>query len=198
MDGGETVVITGFGPFRQFLVNPSWRAAQGLKLAGLGERFGVYIKEIPVTYVKAQQIIEELWQTLKPKFAVHLGVSRGSSVIILEQKGKNNGYSDKDVRGFCPESGCCMEGGPEKLDSVVNMRSVSKQFTQAGTDVIYSRDAGRYLCDFAYYSSLYHGGGRAALVHVPSCGGPASADSLVPLLQALIRAMLDQLEDGSL
>lgn len=37
-----------------------------------------------------------------------------------------------------------MEGGPERLDSVVNMRAVSKHFTQAGVDVIYSRDAGRW------------------------------------------------------
>ncbi|XP_037624677.1 pyroglutamyl-peptidase 1 isoform X2 [Sebastes umbrosus] len=171
MTGEEIVVVTGFGPFRQFLVNPSWKAAQGLKLVGLGEQTDVSIKEVP--------------------FTVHLGVSRGSSVF-LEQTGKNSGYRDKDVCGFCPESHCCVEGGPEKLDSVVNMRAVAKQ---AGPDVIYSRDAGRYLCDFAYYCSLYHGQSRAALIHVPSSGSLASAHRLVPLLQTLIHTMLEQLED---
>ncbi|XP_038562598.1 pyroglutamyl-peptidase 1 [Micropterus salmoides] len=195
MNGGEIVVVTGFGPFRQFLVNPSWKAAQGLKLVGLGEQTGVYIKELPVSYIKTQQIIAEIWQTLHPKFAVHLGVARGSSVIILEQTGKNSGYRDKDVRGFCPESHCCVEGGPQKLDSVLNMRAISKDFKQAGKDVIYSRDAGRYLCDFAYYCSLYHGQRRAALIHLPSSGSLTSADKLVPLLQTLIQTMLDQLED---
>lgn len=77
------------------------------------------------------------------QFVVHLGIARGSSVIILEQTGKNSGYRDKDVCGLCPESHCCMEGGPEKLDSVINMRTVSKEFKQAGMDVLYSRDAGR-------------------------------------------------------
>lgn len=77
------------------------------------------------------------------QFAVHLGIARGSSVIILEQTGKNSGYIDKDVCGFCPESHCCVEGGPEKLDSVINMRAVSKEFKQAGVDVLNSRDAGR-------------------------------------------------------
>ncbi|XP_045893319.1 pyroglutamyl-peptidase 1 [Micropterus dolomieu] len=195
MSGGEIVVVTGFGPFRQFLLNPSWKAAQGLKLVGLGEQTGVYIKELPVSYIKTQQIIAEIWQTLHPKFAVHLGVASGSSVIILEQTGKNSGYRDKDVRGFCPESHCCVEGGPQKLDSVLNMRAVSKDFKQAGKDVIYSRDAGRYLCDFAYYCSLYHGQRRAALIHLPSSGSLTSADKLVPLLQTLIQTMLDQLED---
>ncbi|XP_054476781.1 pyroglutamyl-peptidase 1 [Anoplopoma fimbria] len=195
MNGKETVVVTGFGPFRQFLVNPSWKAAQGLKLVGLGEQTEVSIKEVPVSYDKTLQIIAEIWETLHPKFAVHLGVSRGSSVVSLEQTGKNSGYRDKDVCGFCPGSHCCVEGGAEKLDSVVNMRAVAKEFQQAGTDVIYSRDAGRYLCDFAYYCSLYHGQRRAALIHVPSSGSLTSADRLVPLLQTLIRTMLDQLED---
>uniref|UniRef100_A0A3Q3F5H1 Pyroglutamyl-peptidase I like n=1 Tax=Labrus bergylta TaxID=56723 RepID=A0A3Q3F5H1_9LABR len=40
----------GFGPFRQFLVNPSWKAAQELKLVGLGENTDIYIKELPVIH----------------------------------------------------------------------------------------------------------------------------------------------------
>ncbi|KAF7670299.1 hypothetical protein LDENG_00018680 [Lucifuga dentata] len=64
-------------------------------------------------------------------------------------------------------------------------------------DVIYSRDAGRYLCDFAYYCSLFHGQGRAAFIHLPSSGGLASAGILVPLLQTLIQTMLQQLEGPS-
>ncbi|XP_026167835.1 pyroglutamyl-peptidase 1-like protein isoform X2 [Mastacembelus armatus] len=158
MKGDEVVVVTGFGPFRQFLVNPSWKAAQ---------------------------------------FAVHLGIARGSRVVILEQTGKNSRYRDKDVCGFCPESHCCIEGGPEELDSVINMRAASKQLKQAGTEVVYSRDAGRYLCDFAYYCSLYHGQRRAALIHVPSSGSLASADRLIPLLQTIIQTMLNQLKDSS-
>uniref|UniRef100_A0A671WSR4 Pyroglutamyl-peptidase I like n=1 Tax=Sparus aurata TaxID=8175 RepID=A0A671WSR4_SPAAU len=170
-----------------FLVNPSWTAAQGLKLVGLGEMTDVCIQELPVSYVKTQRIIAEVWKNLRPKVRHTVG----SSVVVLEQTGKNSGYRDRDVCGFCPESHCCVEGGPEKLDSVINMRVVSKEFRQAGRDVVYSRDAGRYLCEFAYYCSLYHGQRRAALVHVPSRGGLSSADRLVPLLQSLIQTMLE-------
>ncbi|CAN9499267.1 unnamed protein product [Ophioblennius macclurei] len=197
MAENETVVITGFGPFREFLVNPSWKVAQGLKLVGLGKKIEVYIKELPVNYVKSKQIVAELWQRLHPKFAVHLGVARGSSIVTLEQSGKNGGYRDRDVCGFYPEGHCCVEGGPEKLDSIIDMRKVSKRFRQPGMEVIYSRDAGRYLCDFTYYCSLYHGQRRAAFVHVPSSGSLASPERLIPLLQALIQSMLQQLEDPS-
>ncbi|XP_029008676.1 pyroglutamyl-peptidase 1 isoform X2 [Betta splendens] len=175
MDRGEVVVVTGFGAFREFLVNPSWTAAQGLKSVGLGE-WTVYVKELPL--------------------AVHLGVARGSGVIILEQSGKNCHYRDKDVCGFCPESHCCVQGGPDQLDSVIDMRAVARRFQRAGVDVVYSRDAGGYLCDFAYYLSLYHGQRRAALIHVPSGGGPASAHRLVPLLQSIIQTALCQLDSS--
>uniref|UniRef100_A0A3Q2NWV4 Pyroglutamyl-peptidase I like n=1 Tax=Fundulus heteroclitus TaxID=8078 RepID=A0A3Q2NWV4_FUNHE len=185
----------GFGPFRQFLVNPSWTTAQGLKVAGLGESIHVYTKELPVSYKLTQQIVAELWESLKPKFAVHLGIARASGLVILEQSGKNSGYRERDVCGLCPTDHRCIRGGPEKMDSVVNMRAVSKHFQQAGMDVIHSRDAGRYLCDLAYYCSLYHGQRRAAFIHIPSSGRLASAEKLVPLLQEIIVTMLKQLED---
>lgn len=77
------------------------------------------------------------------QFVVHLGIARGSSVIVLEQTGNNSGYRDRDVCGFCPESHCCVDGGPNKLDSIVNMRAVSREMRRAGVDVLSSRDAGR-------------------------------------------------------
>ncbi|XP_058502391.1 pyroglutamyl-peptidase 1-like protein isoform X2 [Solea solea] len=158
MSGRETVVITGFGPFRQFWVNPSWRAAQ---------------------------------------FVVHLGVARGCRVVILEQTGKNSGYRDRDVCGFSPESLRCVNEGPEKLCSVVNMLHVSKLFRKSGMDVLCSRDAGRFLCEFTYYCSLYHGQGRAALIHIPTHGPLASADTLLPLLKSIIQTMLGQMDDDA-
>lgn len=77
------------------------------------------------------------------QFAIYLGIARGSSCVILEQTGKNSGYRDGDARGFCPVDHRCVEGGPEKLDSVVNVRAISKHFKEAGMDVVHSRDAGR-------------------------------------------------------
>lgn len=55
----------------------------------------------------------------------------------------------------------------------------------------------RYLCEFAYYCSLYHGQRKAALIHVPSCGTLQSTDALVQQLQGVIQAMLQQVEDSA-
>lgn len=52
----------------------------------------------------------------------------------------------------------------------------------------------RYLCDFVYYYSLYHGQGKAALIHVPASG---SLTGLVPQLQTIIHALLRQMDTAA-
>uniref|UniRef100_A0A672MM68 Pyroglutamyl-peptidase I like n=1 Tax=Sinocyclocheilus grahami TaxID=75366 RepID=A0A672MM68_SINGR len=109
-----------------------------------------------------------------------------SKCITLEQTGKNHCYKDRDVSGLCPDHHCCIEEGPERLDSIIDMR----------LDVIYSRDAGRYQCDFVYYYLPYHGRGKAVLIHVPASGSLASPEKLVPQLQTIIQALLLTLNTG--
>lgn len=77
--------------------------------------------------------------------AIHVGIASGSKCIILEQTGKNSGYKDRDVCGICPADNCCIQGGAECLDSIIDMRSIAKSLKGFGLDVIYCRDAGRFV-----------------------------------------------------
>uniref|UniRef100_A0A671NY03 Pyroglutamyl-peptidase I like n=1 Tax=Sinocyclocheilus anshuiensis TaxID=1608454 RepID=A0A671NY03_9TELE len=146
---------------------------QGLKMAGLGLGLEVHIKEIPV----------KLYDDSKGNVVIHLGIAPGAKCITLEQTGKNHCYKNRDVSGLCPDHHCCIEEGPERLDSIIDMRSLSNKLTTC-----------RYLCDFVYYYSLYHGQGKAALIHVPASGSLASPEKLVPQLQTIIQALLRQLD----
>lgn len=40
---------------------------QGLKMVGLGDGVEVYIKELPVSYAKAHQLVSHIWETVSPK-----------------------------------------------------------------------------------------------------------------------------------
>ncbi|TSS72683.1 Pyroglutamyl-peptidase 1 [Bagarius yarrelli] len=161
---------------------------------GLGENTEIHIVEIPVCYSKAQQCIAEIWHNLKPKMMIHVGIASGTQCIILEQTGKNTGYKDRDVCGTCPADNQCVEGGAERLDSIIDMKSTVKCLKGSGLDVTYSRDAGRYLCDFVFYLSLHYGQRRAALIHVPARGGMASPQRLASQLQTIIQVMLCHLD----
>ncbi|XP_061035972.1 pyroglutamyl-peptidase 1-like protein isoform X2 [Eubalaena glacialis] len=175
------VVVTGFGPFRQHLVNSSWEAVKELSKLGLGSDMEVELRilQLPVDY---------------RELVVHVGVDPAAKAIFLEQCGKNWGYGDADIRGFHPERGVCLPDGPEVIASGVSMRAVSRRAVVEGVEVAFSRDAGRYVCDYTYYLSLHHGNGCAALVHVPPLSPSLPASLLGKALQVIIQEMLEETE----
>ncbi|XP_069723267.1 pyroglutamyl-peptidase 1-like protein isoform X2 [Phaenicophaeus curvirostris] len=139
----NTVVVTGFGPFRQYLVNSSWEAVKVLSKRGLGKNINLHIMQLPVVYQKAKDKVFMIWTTLQPQLTVHVGLaSSAKAIIILEQCGKNKGYQEMDACGFHPEGGCCMLDGPEKIESTINMKTLWKNISVEGIDIIFSRDAG--------------------------------------------------------
>ncbi|XP_060038389.1 pyroglutamyl-peptidase 1 isoform X2 [Erinaceus europaeus] len=105
---GQTVVVTGFGPFGEHAVNASWTAVQ---------------------------------------LVVHVGVSGLASSVTLESCGHNSGYCRPDNRDFSPCSGCCVDGGPDCLSSVIDMDAVCCRLAARGLDVALStsQDAGSFI-----------------------------------------------------
>ncbi|KAM9730110.1 pyroglutamyl-peptidase 1 isoform 3-T4 [Dama dama] len=137
-------------------------------------------------------------ELLITQLVVHVGVSGMATAVTLEKCGHNKGYKGLDNCRFCPGSHCCVEDGPESIDSIIDMDAVCERVTTLGLDVsvTISQDAGRYLCDFTYYTSLYQSHGRSAFVHVPPLGKPYNADQLGRALRAIIEEMLDLLEQS--
>uniref|UniRef100_A0A8V1A3K3 Pyroglutamyl-peptidase I n=1 Tax=Gallus gallus TaxID=9031 RepID=A0A8V1A3K3_CHICK len=187
---------TGFGPFGEHAVNASWIAVQELEKLGLRDGVDLHVYEVPVEYQTVQRLIPALWKKHSPQLVVHVGVSGMATTVTLEKCGHNVGYKGLDNCRFCPGSQCCVEGGPECIDSIIDMDLVCRRVSALGLDVTVtiSKDAGRYLCDFTYYTSLYQSCGRSAFVHVPPLGKPYSAEQLGRALQAIIEEMLDVLE----
>lgn len=77
---------------------------------------------------------------------VHVGVSGMARTVTLEKCGHNRGYRRRDNCNFYPKSECCMEGGPDCINSAVNMDVVCKRVNNSdlGVSVSVSKDAGRY------------------------------------------------------
>ncbi|MEQ2231867.1 Pyroglutamyl-peptidase 1 [Ilyodon furcidens] len=169
-----------------------------MKKLGLGSNVDLHVHEVPVEYQKVQSLVPSLWKQYQPWLLVHVGVSGMATTVTLEKCGRNHGYKVLDNSSFCPDSQCCIVGGPDCINSVIDMDSVCKRVTASGLGVVVSvsKDAGRYLCDFTYYSSLYLSHGRSAFVHVPPLGKPYSGEELGRALQAIIREMLELLDQA--
>nr|XP_020766574.1 pyroglutamyl-peptidase 1-like protein isoform X4 [Odocoileus virginianus texanus] len=170
------------------------------------------ILQLPVDYREVKQRVTRIWEDLRPQFVVHVGVDPAAKAIFLEQCSKNRGYRDADIRGFRPECGVCLPDGPEVIASEVSMKEVSRRAAVQGVEVAFSRDAGLilrslpltslwwlaeekgYVCDYAYYLSLHHGNGRAALIHLPPLSPWLPASLLGKALQVIIQEMLEEIE----
>ncbi|XP_056302025.1 pyroglutamyl-peptidase 1 [Danio aesculapii] len=196
MDQKKTVIVTGFEPFGEHAVNASWVAVQELEKLGLGDDINLHVAEVPVEYQAVQNLLPSLWKDHLPQLVVHVGVSGMATTVTLEQCGHNQGYMRMDNCRFCPVSRCCVDGGPDCIHSVIDMDMVCKRVNSSGlgVSVSVSKDAGRYLCDYTYYMSLFVGEGRSAFVHVPPLDKPYSAEDLARALRAVIREMLEHME----
>uniref|UniRef100_A0A8C2NLL9 Pyroglutamyl-peptidase I n=1 Tax=Capra hircus TaxID=9925 RepID=A0A8C2NLL9_CAPHI len=141
----EATYLTGFGPFGEHTVNASWIAVQELEKLGLGDSVDLHVYEIPVEYQTVQRLIPALWEKHSPQLVVHVGVSGMATAVTLEKCGHNKGYKGLDNCRFCPGSQCCVEDGPESIDSIIDMDAVCKRVTTLGLDVsvTISQDAGR-------------------------------------------------------
>ncbi|KAM9844478.1 pyroglutamyl-peptidase 1-like [Aulostomus maculatus] len=196
MANKKKVIVTGFEPFGEHAVNASWVAVQELERLGLGEAVDLHVCEVPVEYQAVQRLLPSLWKQHQPQLVVHVGVSGLATTVTLEQCGHNKGYRRLDNCSFCPASECCMEDGPNCINSILDMDTVCESVNDSGLGVAVSvsKDAGRYLCDFTYYSSLFLGKGHSAFIHVPPLGKPYSSQELGRALQAVVREMLKLLE----
>ncbi|XP_061775772.1 pyroglutamyl-peptidase 1-like [Nerophis ophidion] len=196
MGNKRKVLVTGFEPFGDHAVNSSWVAVQELERLGLGDAVDLHVCEVPVEYQAVQSLLPSLWERHTPQLVVHVGVSGLASTVTLEQCGHNKGYRRLDNCSFCPASQCCMEEGPDCISSVLDMDTVCRRVADSGLGVAVSvsKDAGRYLCDYTYYSSLFLSNGRSAFIHVPPLGKPYSSQELGRALQAVVQEMLTLLE----
>ncbi|CAB1314145.1 unnamed protein product [Coregonus sp. 'balchen'] len=155
-----------------------------LKKLGLGKDVDLHVYEVPVEYQAVQSLVPSLWKQYHPQLVVHVGVSGMATTVTLEKCGRNHGYKGLDNSRFCPHSHCCIEGGPDCIDSVIDMESVCKRVTASGLGVAVSvsKDAGSH--------------GRSAFVHVPPIAKPYSGEDLGRALQAIVQEMLDMLDQA--
>ena len=194
MSDDSPVLVTGFGPFHQHKVNASWEAVKEMASMGLeheGKKVNLEIREVPVVYETVSKDIPLLWAELAPKICVHVGVSP-YTCIKLEKYGRNLGYNHQDINSCTPVDGVCCKDGPDVIQTKFDVENVARKVCERQPDVVVqvSEDAGRYLCDFIYYTSLNLGHAPVIFVHVPPLDKPYSKLQLATSLKNIIELLL--------
>lgn len=135
---------------------------------------------------------------------VHIGLAPGRSYYSIETCAHRDGYVKKDVRGALPEGNTVRHGGQEcpailqpSLDLADIWRRWKDMLQQPEEDVRPSDNAGRYLCEFVFYTSMLEfsnrdpsGARRCMFLHVPSGIKQADLARGTKVVLALIAALV--------
>ncbi|KAK2586454.1 hypothetical protein KPH14_010729 [Odynerus spinipes] len=167
----KKILITGFGPFNNHIVNASSEAVKELaKLWPKSELRNIQLitKQIPVSYEYVSTEISKLWKEHNPIIVIHVGVSHKVNCLTIEHVAHSTGYKQMDIHNKCPDEICIP---PQVLKTSIDVNSlcdsINKNSTESGCTACISHDAGRYLCEYIFYQSLNIGMQKTLFVHVP-------------------------------
>jgi pyroglutamyl-peptidase len=185
----RTLLVTGFGPFLNVAVNPSWEAIKDLDGQVVGG-LRVRVARLDVTYADAPRQLEAAIRAAKPDQVLCLGVA-GDPAIRLEKTARNaDTAAAPDAAGVVRAGRTIREGGAATMPTRLPLDLVRTTLAADGFEVIDSEDAGGYLCNHVFYELLaQRPDGVAGFVHVP----PTSERWPLERLKRAVRRVIEVL-----
>ncbi|KAA3678535.1 pyroglutamyl-peptidase [Paragonimus westermani] len=195
----QCIVVTGFGPFGDNLVNASSVAVRTLQemwcknsvLVSCPVRL-VTIVDIPVTYNDVQNTCDSIWN-MHPNLVIHVGLDAGARAVILESQAFNDQYNLPDSNGICCGfDGHCVPQGVDRLSCQLNLYRTLQTLSEQSISACVSNNPGHYLCGYLYYLSLSRGCDRCVFVHVPPISSAFDDQTLAVTLFVILQDLATQ------
>ena len=191
------VLITGFGPFPGAPDNPSRALVEGLartrRPAFDGIRTACHI--FPTRYATVDRDFRSLIAAHDPDIILMFGLAARTRHIRIETRARNLMSFFPDAGGFVPAARTIVPKAEHRrlpASLAVRLRRAGRAF---GIKTEFSRDAGRYVCNYAFWRALEMNSGNekrlAAFIHIPNVRRPSArsgpARSSLPSLFDLTR-----------
>ena len=185
------ILITSFGPFENFKVNPSTEVLENLKNSlQIPTEHNIIYKVLDVSYEKIDSFIE----SNHPIFdlIIHLGVATNNDQMRFELVAKNE-KAGKDNDGVVFTNQPIVEGLNE-LTTSFSMDTLKKIISTYPEKVQFSSDAGNYLCNYIYYKSLHQfKTGNIVFIHIAdylNSNNAVSVSDQTNIIQDLINSYI--------
>nr|WP_314566784.1 pyroglutamyl-peptidase I [uncultured Pseudomonas sp.] len=167
----QTVLLTGFEPFDQDTVNPSWEAVRQLDGMLLEKDVQIVARRLPCAFATAGECLTELIDELHPAMVIATGLGPGRSTISMERVAINiNDARIPDNLGEQPIDTAVVAGGPAAYFTTLPIKTMVKAVREAGIAASVSQTAGTFVCNQVFYL-LQHAlaglGVRSGFIHVP-------------------------------
>jgi pyroglutamyl-peptidase len=173
-----TVLLTGFGPFPGAPTNPS-----AMLPARLAERRRPALADVRrvahvfrTSYAAVDRDMLALLAHVRPDVVLLFGVATRTNHLRIETRARNGrSVLFADVDGHRPEQSAIATGAPATLAGYAPHAMLRAAVRARRLPAQLSHNAGRYLCNFAYWRALAAAHGRRAplvqFVHVPMVRG---------------------------
>jgi pyroglutamyl-peptidase len=162
------LLVTGFGPFPRMPRNPSAEIAARVAAAPRLRLHGIEATAVVLTTAYAT-LARELDPLLaaEPNVVLLLGVAgRASKARVEERATARRSILFPDVLGDTPTASGIGHPPASARRTSVNRAAVLRALRARGVAARHSRDAGRYLCNAAYFRALARRG-PTLFVHMP-------------------------------
>jgi pyroglutamyl-peptidase len=171
----KTVLLTGFEPFNGAAINPSWEAVRALD-GWSGPDFQVVARQLPCVFGRANLVLLEAIDALKPDIVIAVGQAGGRPEISVERVALNvDDAAILDNAGQQPVDAPIAAGGPAAYFSTLPIKAIVRALRVRGLKSSVSQTAGTFVCNHVFYGLMHHVAGRsgsdqairAGFIHVP-------------------------------
>jgi pyroglutamyl-peptidase len=167
------VLLTGFEPFDQDAINPSWEAVRALD-GWRCEGAVVHARRISCVFGAALRELDAAIDELQPVLAIGVGQAGGRSEITPERVAIN-----VDDGRICDNAGCqpidvpVVAGAPAAYFSTLPIKAMVRELRAAGIPASVSNSAGTFVCNHLFFGLMHHivthpaPGLRGGFIHIP-------------------------------
>lgn len=179
----KRLLITGFDPFGDNAVNPSWLAVEQLP-EQVGE-FALRKIMLPTVFGEATRTVLEEAAAWEPDVILCIGLAAGRSAVTPERIGVNiRDARIADNAGNQPVGAFVVPGGPAAYFATVPVEKMAQSIRDTGVAGAVSNTAGTFVCNDTLYALLHHYDGtatRVGFIHIPAL--PEQSPVGLPLAQ---------------
>ena len=194
------ILLTGFTPFGDETINPSWEAVRVLhdrEIAG----HRVVARLLPTVFAASRRELEAAVRDIRPTILLGVGQAGGRSRLSIERVAINvQDARLPDNEGAQPIDEPVMPGGPSAYFSTLPIKAMLAALQSAGLPAEVSNTAGTYVCNHVAYLMLHLAtrtpGARAGFIHIPYLPAQAARLSGAPSMAAedVVRGLAVALE----
>ncbi|SEQ11860.1 pyroglutamyl-peptidase [Rosenbergiella nectarea] len=167
----KTVLLTGFEPFGDESINPSWEVVSRLEGVTDAEECIVCV-QLPCVFGESLQVLLAAIARYSPTLVIAVGQAGGRTDISLERIAINiDDARIPDNQGYQPIDKPVVENGPAAWFSTLPIKAIVNALQQEGIPASVSQTAGTYVCNHVMYGLLHALGDKpevkAGFMHIP-------------------------------